>query len=297
MVSPLSAWRTLARTLASGGLVRHMKIIRAIMALLTPRRVAEALAPRPVVRHIVELTLLVLAFLLYFFVRGSVVDRTSDALAHGFRIIDLEQDAGFFWELQLQALIIGKQFLIQLFNFIYFWFDFPLIAAVGLWLYFRHRRQYTLTRDAMLISGGIALIIYHLFPVAPPRYLSEFGFVDTMAVYSPLSYQAQSAQPFVNPYAAVPSLHVGWPVLLAVGVIWATRFKPAWGLVLMLPVAQFFAVVFTANHFIFDAMVGVGVALMGLAVAVSLQIWGYRALGRLLGLVPKPMERAKGTTT
>ena len=174
----------------------------------------------------------------------------------------------------------------RLFNFIYFWFDFPLIAAVGLWLYFRHRRQYTLTRDAMLISGGIALIIYHLFPVAPPRYLSEFGFVDTMAVYSPLSYQAQSAQPFVNPYAAVPSLHVGWPVLLAVGVIWATRFKPAWGLVLMLPVAQFFAVVFTANHFIFDAMVGVGVALMGLAAAVSLQLWGYRALGRLLGLVP-----------
>ncbi|MGD0764901.1 MAG: phosphatase PAP2 family protein [Dehalococcoidia bacterium] len=258
---------------------------------------AEALAPRPIVRHIVELGLVSLAFLFYFLVRGSVVDRTSDALAHGFRIIDLEQNAGFFWELQLQALVVGRQFLVQMFNFIYFWFDFPLIVTVGLWLYFRHRRQYTLTRDAMLISGGIALIIYHLFPVAPPRYLSEFGFVDTMAVYSPLSYQAQSARPFVNPYAAVPSLHVGWPVLLAVGVIWATRFKPIWLAAVMLPVAQFFAVVFTANHFIFDTMVGVGVALIGLAAAVFLQKWGYIALGRLLGLVPKPLEKAKGAAT
>ena len=166
---------------------------------------------------------------------------------------------------------------------------------MGLWLYFRHRRQYTLTRDAMLISGGIALIIYHIFPVAPPRYFSDFGFVDTMAMYSNLSYQAQSTQPFVNPYAAVPSLHVGWPVLLAVGVITATRFKPAWALVALLPVAQFFAVVLTANHFIFDAMIGVCVALMGLAAALFMQKWGYVALGRLLGLTqnePPPMKRA-----
>ena len=188
----------------------------------------------------------------------------------------------------MQTLILGKSFLIQLFNGIYFWLDFPLIILVGLWLYFRHRRQYTFTRDAMLISGGIALIIYHLFPVAPPRYLTDFGFVDTMAMYSNLSYQAQSTAPFVNPYAAVPSLHVGWPVLLAVGVIAATRFKPAWLLVAMLPVAQFFAVVFTANHFIFDAMIGVCVALLGLAAALFMQKWGYLALGRLLGLAPRP---------
>ena len=296
MVSRLSAVRNLARALTASPLVRHvLRIIRALMALLAPRRVAEALAPRPVVRHIVELTLVALAFLFYFLVRGSAVDRTSEALSRGFRILDLEREAGFAWELQLQTLILGKGFLIQLFNGIYFWLDFPLIILVGLWLYFRHRRQYTLTRDAMLISGGIALIIYHLFPVAPPRFLSDFGFVDTMAMYSNLSYQAQSTAPFVNPYAAVPSLHVGWPVLLAAGVIAATRIKPIWLLVALLPVAQFFAVVFTANHFIFDAIVGVCVALLGLAAALFMQKWGYVALGRLLGLAPReppPMRRA-----
>lgn len=297
MNSPLSALRNLARALTASPLARHiLKLIRALMALLAPRRVAEALAPRPIVRHVVELSLVALAFLFYFLVRGSVVDRTSEALAHGFRILNFEREAGFAWELQLQALILGKTFLIQLFNGIYFWLDFPLIALVGLWLYFRHRRQYTLTRDAILISGGIALIIYHIFPVAPPRFLSDFGFVDTMALYSNLSYQAQSAQPFVNPYAAVPSLHVGWPILLAVGVIAATRFKPAWVLVGLLPVAQFFAVVFTANHFIFDALIGVGVALVGLAAALFMQKWGYVALGRLLGLVPQERPPVRGAT-
>jgi PAP2 superfamily len=296
MASPLSALRDLTRALTGSPLARHiLKIIRALMTALAPRRAAEALAPRPMVRHIVELTLVGMAFLFYFLVRGSVVDKTSEAMAHGFRILDLEREAGFAWEMQMQTLILGKSFLIHLFNGIYFWLDFPLIIVIGLWLYFRHRRQYTFTRDAMLISGGIALIIYHLFPVAPPRYLSDFGFVDTMAMYSNLSYQAQSTAPFVNPYAAVPSLHVGWPVLLAVGVIAATRFKPAWLLVAMLPVAQFFAVVFTANHFIFDAMIGVAVALVGLAAALVMQKWGYLALGRLLGLAPPrdpPMRRA-----
>ena len=296
MASPLSALRDLTRALTGSPLARHiLKIIRALMTALAPRRAAEALAPRPMVRHIVELTLVGMAFLFYFLVRGSVVDKTSEAMAHGFRILDLEREAGFAWEMQMQTLILGKSFLIHLFNGIYFWLDFPLIILIGLWLYFRHRRQYTFTRDAMLISGGIALVIYHLFPVAPPRYLSDFGFVDTMAMYSNLSYQAQSTAPFVNPYAAVPSLHVGWPVLLAVGVIAATRFKPAWLLVAMLPVAQFFAVVFTANHFIFDAMIGVAVALVGLAAALVMQKWGYLALGRLLGLAPPgdpPMRRA-----
>jgi PAP2 superfamily len=288
MVHPLSALRTIARTLALGPLFRHiLKLIGALMALLAPRRLAETLAPRPIVRHISELSLVAFAFLLYFLVRGSVVDDTSAALAHGFRILNLEREGGFAWELQLQTLILGKSFLIHLFNGIYFWLDFPLIIAVGLWLYFRHRRQYTLTRDALLISGGIALIIYHLFPVAPPRFLTDFGFVDTMAIYSNLSYQAESTRMFVNPYASVPSLHVGWPVILAIGVISATRFKPLWVLVAMLPVAQFFAVVFTANHYIFDAPVGVCVALLGLAAALAMQKWGYVALGRLLGLVPK----------
>lgn len=250
------------------------------------RRFARFLAQHRVFRDLFELSVVGVAFLLYFLVRGSVVDRTGEAFHRAIRIIDLEQKWGFFWELELQTLIMGSRALVQFFNGIYFWLDFPLIVVVGLWLYFWHRHQYTITRDAILASGAIALVIYHLFPVAPPRLLPGFGFVDTVAVFSNLSYQAQSTQPFVNPYAAVPSLHVGWAVLLMLGIMGVTRSKAIWFLAALVPVSQTAASVLTGNHFIFDAVIGLVVALMGLVVAIMLQRFGYAYLRRWLGHEP-----------
>ena len=88
-------------------------------------------------------------------------------------------------------------------------------------MYFRRRRQYTFTRDAILFSGASRWCAYALFPVAPPRLLPETGIIDTLQAFNNLSYQAQSTSFFVNPYAAMPSLHVGWAVLVAIGVVLA----------------------------------------------------------------------------
>jgi hypothetical protein len=266
--------------------------VQTVSSFPPQRRFARYLAEHRVFRDAFELSLVAVAFLLYFLVRGSVVDRTGESINRAVRIIDLEQKWGFFWELQFQTLVMGSRGLVQLFNAIYFWLDFPLIIVVGLWLYFRHRQQYTRTRDALLSSGAIALIIYHLFPVAPPRLLPGFGFVDTVAVFNNLSYQAQSTQPFVNPYAAVPSLHVGWAFLLALGIISSTRHKPIWFLAALLPVAQFAAIVGTANHFIFDAMIGLVVSCMGLVIAIMLQRFGYPLLRRWLGQEPETEVQA-----
>src|SRR4030042_6121153 len=117
----------------SGGMVSRVSI--------APRRVAQILAEKPIFRHISEITLVILAFLCYFLVRGSVVDRAGEALNRSFRIIDLERDFGFFWETQLQAAILSSKVLVQLFNFIYFWMDFPFIIAVGIAMYCCTRRR------------------------------------------------------------------------------------------------------------------------------------------------------------
>jgi hypothetical protein len=128
--------------------------------------------------------------------------------------------------------------------------------------------------------------------VAPPRP-TDFGFVDTMAMYSNLSYQAQSTQTFVNPYAAVPNLHVGWPVLLAVALSrrrdsagLAPHRDAAGGAVLRRRVHR--EPLHLGRH---DRR---GVALLGLAAALFMQKWGYVALGKLLGLTPRepPMRGA-----
>jgi hypothetical protein len=149
-----------------------------------------------------------------------------------------------------------------------------------LWLYFTHRHEYTIARDAMLLSGAIALVVYHLYPVMPPRLLPSGEFVGTIEKYSDLSYQAASTQAFVNPYAAVPSLHFGWAMILGGAMIATMRHPALRAVALALPWLQLAAIVFTANHFIVDAFAGLVVCLAGVALAGGMQRWVYPALRR-----------------
>jgi hypothetical protein len=247
------------------------------------QRIAEAVQRRRLYRDLFEIGLVALAFLLYFIVRGLVVDRAGEALANAEDIIDLERSLGIFWEPRLQELIIGHRWAVQLMNFVYFWLDFPLIVVVGLWMYFTHRHEYTVTRDALLLSGAISLVIYNLYPVMPPRLLPDGEFIGTIEKYSDLSYQAASMQAFVNPYAAVPSLHFGWAVIVG-GAMFLTMRNPllrAFGL--LLPWAQLASIVFTANHYILDAFIGLVVCLAGILLAGAMQRWGYPWMRRRFG--------------
>jgi hypothetical protein len=225
-----------------------------------------------------ELGLVAGGFLAYFLVRGAVVDRSAEALANARRIIDLQSSLGLWFEPQLQELTLQVSFLVRSMNFVYFWFDFPLIVGVGLILFWRRRRYYTLLRDSLLISGAFALVLYWTFPVAPPRYLTEWGFVDTLAAFDNLSYQAQSMKPFVNPYAAVPSLHVGWAALLAATIWSATsvRWMRAAGVTVF--ALQVAAVVLTGNHYLFDAVIGLLVCTAAWLLAQQLQLRGYPSI-------------------
>lgn len=262
------------------------------------RSLVQTVSGNRVYRDVFEIAVVVAAFLLYFLVRGSVVDRDAEALGNALDIVRIERDLGFFWEPDLNAAILDYEALVQLFNAIYFWLDFPLIVSVGLWMYFfGHRHQYTVARDAVLASGAIALVCYHLFPVMPPRLVPPeygLGFIDTVKESSNLSYQAQSTQPFVNPYAAVPSLHFGWQLLVGGVLFWTTRSLWLRALGVFMPVGQLAAVVFTANHYILDAMAGAVVALMGLLVAMALQRWGYAAVRRAADAVLEPASVGAG---
>lgn len=249
---------------------------------------ARALLPftRPgLARDAIELVLVAIAFLLYFVVRANVIDRPELAIDNAILIVDAEKALGIYAERAWQQAILDRELIVRFFNFVYFWLDFPLIAALGLLLYLRRRPQYTFTRDAILASGAIALVCYAFFPVAPPRLLPDAGFVDTLQALDNLSYQAQSTEFFVNPYAAMPSLHVGWAFLVAIGVVLAF---PGNRLVLVLavlhPVGQWSSTVFTGNHYFLDGVGGVVVAALGLAIAVYMRDRGYPWLRAKLGV-------------
>ena len=257
--------------------MEHPQAIAAARAGAIPRMI-DAVQRRRVFRDVFEIGLVALAFLLYFLVRGAVVNRHSEALRNANQIIDIERALGIFWEPRLQEVVLNRRPLVDLFNFIYFWLDFPLIVVVGLGLYFFRRHQYTVARDAILLSGAIALIIYNLYPVMPPRLLPSGEFVGTIEKYNQLSYQAQSMQAFVNPYAAVPSLHFGWAMIIGGSIVLATRNPLVRAFGVLLPWAQMAAIVFTANHYIVDAFAGLVVCLAGLVLAAAMQRWVYPAI-------------------
>ncbi|MDP3766919.1 MAG: hypothetical protein Q8S13_02795, partial [Dehalococcoidia bacterium] len=68
-------------------------------------------------------------------------------------------------------------------------------------------------------------------------------------------------------------------------LFWTTRNVFLRGLGIFMPIGQLTAIVFTANHYIFDAMAGLLVGLMGLLIAMALQYavypWARRLVRRL----------------
>jgi hypothetical protein len=232
---------------------------------------SQTTTPRlPIVagRALRELGLVAAGLLVYFLVRGNVTERAALATRNAIAVIDAEKALGIFWEPAMQAWILESALQIRFWNWVYFWAHAPAIVVVGLWLLWRHGRTYELIRNAFLVSAVIGLVCYSLYPVAPPRLVPGYGFVDTMLLYSSTSYQAQSLSPFVNPYAAMPSLHFGWAFLLGVG-IWLV-WRDVRGVVLgvLLPLSMGLAIVLTANHYILDGVAGFAVCLVGLVVAV-----------------------------
>jgi peptidoglycan/LPS O-acetylase OafA/YrhL len=116
-----------------------------------------------------------------------------------------------------------------------------------------------------------------------------------MKEYLGYAYDTQSTRAFVNPYAAMPSLHFGWDLLLGIAIVMAFRERPwAWIAVpigVLLPLSQIFSITTTANHFLLDALAGGIVAMAGLAVAYTLKRWVYPWTGDQLRRLPWPATR------
>ncbi|HXK34611.1 MAG TPA: phosphatase PAP2 family protein [Dehalococcoidia bacterium] len=216
-----------------------------------------------------EVLIVVVAYFAYFLVRGLTEGSEDSALENAGLLIDLERSLGILWEPAWQETIIDSHRLVTFANWAYIWGHWPIIAIVAAWLYLHRRQTYFLYRNAFIISGGIGLVIFALFPVAPPR-LTDLDVVDTVTSYSK-AYRVLQPPALVNQYAAVPSLHFGWNLLVAIAVASSWRNVLAWSFAVIMPVVMFFAVVLTANHYILDAVAGAVVALAGLLIAWAMR--------------------------
>ncbi len=215
-----------------------------------------------------EVCLLLPAALLYFLVRGVTAPRADEAIARGERLIDLERSLGIFVEPVWQRAILPYPGLLDVVNWVYIWAHWPVIASFAIWIWFRDKDGYRTFRNALLISGAIGLVIFAFFPVAPPRLMPDWGFYDSVTDRSH-SYRVLQPSALTNRYAAMPSLHFGWDLLVGIGLVRHARFPLLRLAGVLLPIAMFASIVLTANHFVLDGVAGGAVVFAGLALATA----------------------------
>ncbi|RKS68845.1 PAP2 superfamily protein [Actinomadura pelletieri DSM 43383] len=231
-------------------------------------------AIRPLVT---EMGLLLVLFAFYKWGRTLFEHGSGVAMENAARLWRFERS----WlpnEVDFQQWALGWDHTAFLANVYYVGVHFPGTALLLVWLYVRHRSSYGRVRNELVALTAAGLVVHMLFPLAPPR-LAGIGAVDTMLTVGPSAYPAE-ADGLANQYAAMPSLHIGWAILVAVAVLRVSRSRWRWVIAMHAPVTVFVVVV-TANHYWVDGIVA-GVLLVVAMALVSLvervrQGWGHAA--------------------
>jgi hypothetical protein len=223
-------------------------------------------------RHVGELALYAGAYAAYLLTRGLVFpDLEGRALANADRVIGVERALGVFWEPAWQSwVVVHVPGLVRALNWLYILTYWPIILVTAALLYRANRQTYRYYRRVVVVSLALALAAFALFPLAPPLRVTGY-FMDTIQAFGPSFYGSPEMAAFYNPFAAMPSLHFTWTVIL--GVLFLRRLKGWLRLAgLLYPAATFFAIVVTGNHYILDAAAGGVAAAIGFG-AVAAWAW------------------------
>ena len=217
----------------------------------------------------VDAIVVVTGIVVYFGVRGLTAGSPETARDHARDILALEKTLGLDVEAGVQALLVDVAPLTTLANWVYIWGHWPVIVAVLVWLALHDRTLFLRLRNAMIASGALGLCVYTTYPVAPPRLL-EAGYVDTITEQSN-SYRVLQPPAFVNQYAAMPSLHVGWDLLVGLAIVAAASGLLMRTVGRLMPAVMAAATVLTANHYVLDVLAGAAFGLAGWAIALQLE--------------------------
>jgi hypothetical protein len=251
---------------------------------------------RPIWREVVYI---VGIYLVYSTVRnrfgsagGAPGHANGIAFDHAIDIIDVERGLKLFFEQSAQSwyLDLPAHGFIQAWNVFYGTAHFVVTAVALVWLFLRDPERYPRWRNTLACTTLLALIGFAAFSLMPPRLLDEppdrfgppveqhFGFVDTLAKFPTFwSFDSGGLKKLSNQYAAMPSLHMGWSTWSALVLFPLVRRRSARALVTLYPIATFFCIIVTANHFWLDAAVGIAVLGVGYLLGSRLtEFWKRR---------------------
>ncbi len=215
------------------------------------------------------------AYLAYSVVRGLVEGKASTAFQHARDLIQVERTLHVFVEPSIQAWASGSHALMDFSSWLYVNAQTSITLTALVYLYVRHNRSFYFVRNMFAIAMLIALVGYAVFPTAPPRFLPEWGFTDSVYDLTGMhvSHASASMTALFNPYAAVPSMHVAFALMIGWPLGALARTRVASVLWRLYPLLIAFVIVATANHFILDAVLG--------ALTAGVSAIGARRLARI----------------
>ena len=205
-----------------------------------------------------QVSLFASAYLAYRLVRGLVERDANVAFAHARDLISLERTLHLFVEPSIQAWANGSHALMVGASWLYVNAQTTVTISALLYLYLRHNRNFYFVRNMFMIAMAIALVGYTVFPTAPPRFMPEWGFIDSVSDFTGvhISHTSASASAVFNPYAAVPSMHVAFALMIGWPLASLSRRRVTRILWRLYPLLMAFVIIVTANHFIVDALLG-----------------------------------------
>jgi membrane-associated phospholipid phosphatase len=247
---------------------------------------------RPVAEHrvsaararsaLLPLVVLLWCYALYDMLRTSVTGSLATAVTNAGRITSLEHAVGLDIEGRIQRAALHVPWLVDACNYCYSLTHLLAPPIVLVVLYVKAPARFRVARNALLALLALALLCFWLFPVAPPRLVpgpshladtSQSLGLDHTPLAGLVAAKNESATPTwagsTNPFAAMPSLHVGWAVWASLALWPLLRRRWMRLVALIYPAAMLLSVVVTGNHWLLDGLAGAVLAAVTLAAAAA----------------------------
>jgi PAP2 superfamily len=209
--------------------------------------------------------------------RGLARGGAEVAERHAAAVVRVERHLHVFGEVAIQRAVHHVYGLPAILGYAYLTVHLTITVAVLAWVYRRRRHAYPLLRNTLALASLLAVVGYALYPTAPSR-LAGVGIADTVSGATSINLGSKLVSSLYNPYAAIPSMHIGFSLLVG-AAIWRLARRRIWRVAgVLYPLAVLFVIVATGNHFFLDAAAGAVVA--AVAVALTTAAAAVRRRGR-----------------
>ncbi len=239
-------------------------------------------------------------------VRGLMAPRpVGPALVNAVHVMDFEQAHGFWIEPSIQrffeqphhlfGLMIGWEQVVPLVNALYGLSHGLVTCAFAIWLFWRRRLLFPFVRNVFLFTTALAVLLYNAFPVAPPRLATglryaghPYHFVDTVFVGGGVNLS-------FDQYAAMPSLHVAWALIVGLTLFWTARPLVVRLFGLVHPVLMSLSVIVTGNHYIADCLGALGVVVVAWLLALLMSRRRLQWIAAWMATRTRGVSASRGT--